>query len=167
MTLYGKQEPRFSSVPPYSVTLGDDAVEFAAKAGLHLDPWQQMVLRESMGLAKGGKWAAPRVGLLVPRQNGKGSVLEALELFHMFVLNTPLIVHSAHKFDTSQEHFLRLRTLIEGNPDLDRHVKAAPTSTGHEAIILRNGNRLKFKARTVGGAGRGFSADLLVLDEAM
>jgi hypothetical protein len=42
-----------------------------------------------------------------------------------------------------------------------------PTSQGHEAIILRNGNRLKFKARTVGGAGRGFSADLLVLDEAM
>ena len=165
--IYGKQEPRLSSVPPYSVSLGDDAVEFAAKAGLHLDPWQQMVLRESMGMARGGKWAAPQVGLLVPRQNGKGSVLEALELFHMFVLGTPLIVHSAHKFDTSQEHFLRLRTLIEGNPDLDRHVKSAPTSTGHEAIILRNGNRLKFKARTVGGAGRGFSADLLVLDEAM
>jgi phage terminase large subunit-like protein len=165
--LLGCQTPRFSSVPPYSVSLGDEAVTFAAKAGLYLDPWQQMVLRESMGMAPGGKWSAPQVGLLVPRQNGKGSVLEALELFHLFVLNTKLIVHSAHKFDTSQEHFLRMRTLIEGNPDLARHVAATPTANGKEAIILRNGNRLKFKARTISGAGRGFSSDLLILDEAM
>jgi hypothetical protein len=165
--LFGQQTPRISSVPQYSVSLGDEAIDFAAKAGLFLDPWQQMVLRESMGMVPGGKWAAPQVGLLVPRQNGKGAVLEALELFHMFALGTPLIVHSAHRFDTSQEHFLRLRTLIDGSNDLSKHVKAMPTSTGHEAIILRNGNRLKFKARTVGGAGRGFSADLLVLDEAM
>jgi hypothetical protein len=165
--LYGKQMPRVHSVPPAPVSLGDRAIAFAAECGLFLDPWQQLVLRDSLGVQPGGMWASPRVGLLCPRQNGKGSILEALELFHMFVLRTPLIVHSAHKFDTSQEHFIRLRTLIEANPDLHRHVKSMPTSQGHEAIILRNGNRLKFKARTVGGAGRGFSADLLVLDEAM
>jgi hypothetical protein len=165
--LFGRQEPRVMSVPEYAVSLGDKAVAFAAKAGLFLDPWQQLVLRESLGVGAGGKWAAPQVGLLVPRQNGKGSVLEALELFHLFVLGTKLIIHSAHKFDTSQEHFLRMRTLIEGNPDLARHVQATPTANGKEAIILRNGNRLKFKARTISGAGRGFSADLLILDEAM
>lgn len=165
--LVGKQTPRIKSVPPASLSLGDQVIAFAARCGLFLDPWQQLVLRDSLGVMSGGLWAAPRVGLLCPRQNGKGSILEALELFHMFVLKTPLIVHSAHKFDTSQEHFLRLRTLIEANDDLSRHVKAMPTSQGHEAIVLRNGNRLKFKARTVGGAGRGFSADLLVLDEAM
>jgi hypothetical protein len=165
--LVGKQTPRIRSVPEAAVSLGDRAVAFAAKCGLFLDPWQQLVLRDSMGVLSGGMWSAPRVGLLCPRQNGKGAILEALELFHMFVLQTPLIVHSAHKFDTSQEHFLRLRALIESNPDLERHVKAMPTSQGHEAIVLRNGNRLKFKARTVGGAGRGFSADLLILDEAM
>lgn len=165
--LYGKQTPRVSTVPPAPMSLGDRAVKFSAKVGLHLDPWQQMVLRDSLGVTDDGMWAASTVGLLVPRQNGKGAVLEALELFHMFVLQTPLIVHSAHKFDTSQEHFLRLRTTIEANPDLAKHVRAMPTSQGHEAIVLRNGNRLKFKARTVGGAGRGFSGDLVVLDEAM
>jgi len=165
--MLGQQRPRIMSVPPYTVSLGDEAVDFAAKAGLHLDPWQQMVLRESMGMKTGGKWAGRQVGLLCPRQNGKGAILEALELFHMFVLGTPLIVHSAHKFDTSQEHFLRLRTLIDASDDLSRHVRAMPTSQGHEAIVLSNGNRLKFKARTISGAGRGFSSDLLVLDEAM
>lgn len=165
--LFGSQSPRISLVPPCVVSLGDKVIAFAAKCGLFLDPWQQLVLRNALGVRPGGRWSATQVGLLVPRQNGKGAVLEALELYHMFVLKTPLIVHSAHKFDTSQEHFLRLRTLIEANPDLDRHVRSMPTSQGHEAIILENGNRLKFKARTVGGAGRGFSADLLVLDEAM
>ena len=170
---YGNQVPRYCVIPPSKVSLGDQAVAFAAKAGLHLDPWQCDVLRGALGMVADPagtsvpKWAAPQVGLLVPRQNGKGSVLEALELFHLFVLGTKLIIHSAHKFDTSQEHFLRMKNLIESNPDLDKHVHSKPTANGKEAIVLRNGCRLKFKARTISGSGRGFSSDLLVLDEAM
>lgn len=142
-------------------------MSFAAEAGLFLDPWQQDVLRGSMGVLPGGKWAARSVGLLVPRQNGKGAVLEARELFGMFVLKERLIIHSAHKFDTSQDHFLRMRTLIDGNRDLARHVKSVYTANGKESIELRDGCRLKFKARTISGGGRGFSCDCLVLDEAM
>ena len=171
--LYGTRTPRHCIIPPFSVSLGDQAIAFAAKAGLFLDPWQCDVLRGALGMvpdpagSRAPKWAAPQVGLLVPRQNGKGSVLEALELFHLFVLGTKLIIHSAHKFDTSQEHFLRMKNLIEANADLDKHVLSKPTANGKEAIILRNGCRLKFKARTISGSGRGFSCDLLVLDEAM
>ncbi len=165
--LWGNQEPRFRSVPPAKASLGDKAVEFAAAAGLYLDPWQQDVLRGSMGVGSGGKWAARNVGLLVPRQNGKGSVLEARELFGMFVLNEQTIIHSAHRFDTSQDHFARMRNLIEGNPDLERHVQSTYTANGKESIVLRNGNRLKFKARTLSGSGRGYGSDLLVLDEAL
>jgi phage terminase large subunit-like protein len=85
----------------------------------------------------------------------------------MFALNEPLIIHSAHRFDTSQEHFLRMRNLIEANPDLDRHIANVYTANGKESITLKNGCRLKFKARTISGSGRGFSSDLLILDEAM
>jgi hypothetical protein len=165
-------------VPDASVSLGDEAVSFAAKAGLFLDPWQQDVLRGSLGLMAGDagavraserepKWVAPQVAVLVPRQNGKGSILEARELFGMFVLGERLIIHSAHKFDTSQEHFLRMQALIEGNPDLDKHVASMAKANGKESINLKNGCRLKFKARTISGSGRGFSSDLLILDEAM
>ena len=165
--LVGCQVPRVRSVPPSVVSLGEEAVDFAAQAGLVLDEWQRVILRDSMGVAAGGRWVAPQVGLLVPRQNGKGSILEARELFGMFVLGESLIIHSAHKFDTSQEHFLRMRNLIDGNADLSRHVKSVLTANGKESITLNNGNRLKFKARTISGSGRGFSADLLVLDESM
>ena len=98
--LVGSQVPRVKSVPPSVMSLGQDCVEFAAQVGLFLDPWQQMVLRDSMGIKSGGKWSAPQVGLLVPRQNGKGAILEARELFGMFVLGEALIIHSAHRFDT-------------------------------------------------------------------
>ena len=165
--LVGSQVPAVRSVPASVDSLGAECVDFAAQAGLFLDPWQRSVLLDSMGVQAGGAWSAKQVGLLVPRQNGKGAVLEARELFGLFVLGESLIIHSAHKFDTSQEHFLRMRNLIDGNADLSRHVRSVLIANGKESITLNNGNRLKFKARTISGSGRGFSGDLLVLDEAM
>ena len=162
-------EPRFFVTPPTRVSLGSDAVEFAAKAGLVMDSWQADVLEAAMGLKPGGLWASRSVGLLVPRQNGKGSILEARELYGMFAGDERLIIHSAHRYDTSQLHFQRLLDLIEGNPDLDRHMQRVSKIAGKETITVRrqDGSRceLKFKARTLSGSGRGFSCDLLVLDE--
>jgi hypothetical protein len=149
------------------VSVGEDVVKFAADAGLFLDPWQQDVLVGSMGLRMSKTWAARHVGLLVPRQNGKGSILEARELYGLFASDEKLIIHSAHKYDTSQKHFARLMTLIESNPDLDRHIKRLLKSPGKELIELTDGTTLQFKARTVSGTARGFTGDLIVLDEAM
>ena len=90
---------------------GADCIEFAASVGLFLDDWQCWVLEQALGERADHKWAAFEVCLLVPRQNGKGAVLEALELYHLFVLRTSLIVHSAHEFKTASEHFMRLQRL--------------------------------------------------------
>lgn len=167
--LRGAQSPRLLSVPPRASTAGDDAVDLAASAGLILDPWQQLVLREALGERSDGAWAAFEVCLIVPRQNGKGSVLEALELAALFLPDEdappPLILHSAHEFKTSAEHFRRMRDLIEGAPHLSSRVRIVRTAAGSEAIELHSGARLRFVTRT-GGSGRGFSADLIVIDEA-
>ena len=162
----GAQRPRVENIPPYVSTAGDEAVELAAMAGLNLDPWQQYVLRNSLGERPDGKWAAFEVGLVVSRQNGKGSILEARELAGLFLLNERFIVHSAHRFDTSLEAFTRLEDLISGSPDLSKRVKRVVRSHGEEGITLNNGNRIRFRTRTAGGA-RGFTADLIILDEAM
>ncbi len=158
--------PRFRLVPPAEVSLGDQCIKFAARCGLFLDPWQQDVLRGAMGRVPGGRWAARNVGLLVPRQNGKGAILEARELFGIFVLNEPLVIHSAHRFDSSQEHFGRVLARIDENPDLKKHIASVYTANGKESIWLKNGCRLKFKART-NASMRGFSCETLILDEAM
>jgi hypothetical protein len=135
-------------------------------AGLVLDPAQEYVLRHSLGEKPNGKWAAFEVGVNEPRQNGKGVLLEARELTGLFLLQEPLIIHSAHQFDTSLEAFRRLLWRIEETPELDRQVKRVSRSHGEEGIELRNGCRIRFRTRTKGG-GRGFSCDCLILDEAM
>ena len=157
--------PRVSSCPTYSSSAGREAVELAASAGLTLDPWQQLVLERSLGERADGKWAAFEVGIVVPRQNGKGAVLEARELAGLFLLGEQLILHSAHEFKTAQEAFRRVLMLVESSDDLRKRVAKVRTSHGEEGIELIGGARLRFVARST-GSGRGFSGDCVILDEA-
>ena len=166
MKLLGSQRPRVSSIPPYSTSAGQEAVDLAASAGLILDDWQQWVLMQSLGERDSdGNWSAFEIGLIVPRQNGKGSVLEARELFGLVLAKEPVIVHSAHLFKTSKEAMRRILQLFQNTTDLDRKIRKVTTQRGEECIELTNGCRLNFIARSKSG-GRGLSGDLLVLDEA-
>lgn len=119
--------------------------------------------------------------MIVPRQNGKGAVIEAIELYGLFVLGET-ILHSAHLFGTAREAFMRIKALIEQTPDLRKRVVSIMTGNGKESIEIgeqkevkdRHGNvtqpylppgRLFFHARSKGG-GRGMSPQRVVLDEA-
>lgn len=157
--------PLHRSGPPARSSAGQEAVELAASAGLILDPWQCDVVESALGERADGRWAAREVGLIVPRQNGKGSILEAVELAGLFLFDEELILHSAHEFKTAGEAYLRIRTLIQQTPDLDCRVKTFHNAHGSEGVELKNGHRLRFVART-GGSGRGFSGDRIILDEA-
>lgn len=163
----GAQRPRLVSIPASSSSVGAEAVQLAAEAGLILDPWQAFVLEHALGI-RNGRWAAFEVGLIVPRQNGKGAILEARELAGLFLLGERLIIHSAHQFDTSLEAFRRLESLIQDNPEFHKRVKPKgyKHSHGEEGIEFKSGQRIRFRTRTKGG-GRGFSSDCLILDEAM
>lgn len=162
----GAQQPRIRVAPPYVSSAGQQAIELAALAGLFLDPWQQLALIDMLGERADGKWAAFQFGLCVPRQNGKGSILEARELAGLFLLGEKLIVHSAHEQITSTKHFQRLKDLIEAVPEFDQRVLKVSQGKGAEAIVLRGGQEILFKTRTASG-GRGLSGDTVVLDEAM
>lgn len=162
----GVQQPRICSIPPSVSSTGAEAIEVAALAGLHLDPWQQFALSNALGEQSDGRWAAFEVGVEVARQNGKGGILEARELAGLFLLGERLIIHSAHEFPTSLEAFRRLLDLIESTPDFDRRVQRVSRSHGEEGVELKGGQRIRFRTRTKGG-GRGFSCDCLILDEAM
>jgi hypothetical protein len=164
--MIGNQRPSIEVVPRYSSSAGDDAVELARVAGLELDDWQQHILRGALG-ERDGMWSAPTVGLCLARQNGKGSVLEALELAHLYLFESQFIVHSAHRMDTSKDHFRRLVELIDGSVELRTRLKKRPRMTnGQEEIELATGQRITFRTRAKGGSGRGLRADLLVIDEA-
>jgi phage terminase large subunit-like protein len=160
--------PRVRSVPAYTFTLGPEAVELAAVSGLILDPWQEAAVDDVLAEGPNGKWAAFEAALLVPRQNGKGAILEAVELADLFLFGAGLILHTAHEFKTAQEAFRRILFLVDNTHMLRRKVDRVRTSHGEEGIELTRaagGGRLRFLARS-GGSGRGFSADRVIYDEA-
>lgn len=170
----GSQEPNIITHPPRIGTYGQEAVELAAGAGLELDAWQCLVLDNMLGYREDHTWAAFETGVITGRQNGKDGFLEARELWGLFLSpDDELIIHSAHLFDTSLRHFIRVLSLIEGCPDLDRYLSShrgrVSRSHGEEGIeIYRDGamRELRFRTRTKGG-GRGWSCDCLILNEAM
>lgn len=185
-SVVGRQRPRVLHSPRLLfpnekfTSAGQEVCELAASAGLILDPWQEFVLDHSLTERADGRWTAREIAIVVSRQNGKGSILEALELADLFLLDNEthdrgesLTIHSAHWFPTSQEALRRLRVLIEQSPDLDRMFSACRgkirESNGKEGIeMYRDGKwrRLKFQTRTKSG-GRGLSGDRVVIDEAM
>ena len=162
----GSQDPTHLLVPEAADNSADEAIALAASVGLVLDPWQQLALRASLGERADGSWAAFEFGLEVARQNGKGAIIEARELAGLFLFGEQMILHSAHDFKTCSEAFRRLMTWIDGSPDLSSRVKKVATANGKESIELHSGARIRFVARSK-GSGRGFTGDLIVLDEAM
>jgi hypothetical protein len=164
--LIGDQQPTFLWVPQYESTAGLEVVELARDAGLYLDPWQQLLAMHAFAEDRAGAWLAFEVAIIVSRQNGKGSLLEAAELAWLFLFGEKLVMHSAHLFETSRKHFLRMKMLIESNPDFDRRVLKCREGRGAEAFELRGGAELAFVTRK-GGAGRGFTGSKLVMDECM
>lgn len=160
------QVPRFELVPQALSTAGTEVVDLAASAGLILEPHQQLVLDGALGERPDGRWAAFEVAVIEPRQNGKGAVITARELAGLYLFGEELQTHTAHRFDTCLEGFRRIREHIEGSPDLSRRVRKITEAHGQEAIELFNPTqRLLFKARSK-GSGRGFSGDVVYLDEA-
>lgn len=150
--------------PPRDSSAGAEAVDLAASAGLILDDWQVLALEEACG-ERAGRWSAFEVGVVAPRQNGKGSILEARALAGLFLFDERLIIWSAHEFKTAKEAYLRVRRLIEDTPHLDGLVQKYYQSNESTEIVLRNGARLKFLARNNTSA-RGFTGDTVILDEA-
>lgn len=170
--LLGEQRPRISSIPPYVSSTGDEAIKFCRLVGLTLDPWQEFVLAESLGEREDGDWSAFEVALVIARQNGKTELLAARALIGLFVLGERLIIHTAHQFDTAIEAFRRVEEIVENNSLLRKKVhlnrgRVGRWANGQEGILLKTGQRLRYKARTSGGGGRGFTANCLILDEAM
>lgn len=165
---YGAQTPRVRHSPTYVTTLGPEVADLMTDVGKPLLPYQCEYMNDSLGRRADGKWSSYESGIFEARQNGKGVVMEARELYSLFILRTRRVIHSAHLFDTSREAFERLVEIIEGSDWLSKRVQQINRAHGKEGITLTRqmgGGALKYKARTLHGA-RGFSGEEIHLDEA-
>ncbi len=163
--LLGVQLPRVEHRPPaVAGSWGAEVAELSARCGVELDPWQRHVL--DVGLAEGpdGLFAALEVALVVPRQNGKSAVLAALAVAAPFIFDAQLVLFSAHEFKTTLEAYALASRMVQEGPLKALHLKDR-RSGAETGIEFRNGARIRFVARSR-SSGRGFSADLVILDEA-
>lgn len=174
VSLRGARHPRVELAPAYADTYGPEACALMASAGKPLDGWQQDALRLMLAVREDGRWACPEYAELVPRQNGKGAILEARALAGLLLLGEGLIMWSAHEYKTAMEAFRRVTALVRalGEPVSDNlvlvdglPVKIINTNGEESLERLDTGARVKFVARSK-GSGRGFSADCNVIDEA-
>jgi hypothetical protein len=161
--LRGDQVPRISCWPEYETSRGAEAIELCRAAGLVLDEHQQFVVERMLGLRSDGTFACFEVGVVEPRQNGKGGIIEARELAGVELLREELLIHSAHEYATALEAFYRMLALLE---TADVKIRKVRNAHGEQGIDFANGSRLRYRTRTRGG-GRGFSCDFLGLDEGM
>jgi len=157
--------PSWFTGPDVVKTDGPIVAEVCELAGYAPDPEQRMLLDSAFSIGGNGKLSSFEVALICARQNLKTGFLKQAALGWLYVTDQRLIVWSAHEFRTAQEAFRDMDELCASHPSLSSRVKAVSRGNGDEAIELKSGSRLIFKARTKGG-GRGLSGDKVVLDEA-
>jgi len=162
--LLGNQTPRFQLMPQITVSQAQDAIDIYEACGQRLDDWQELCLHNGCGLREDLNWASFENGVVVQRQNGKGAVIEALCLASLFIWGNQKTIYAAHRLDTAQSTFSRVRALVETTADLTRRCKKINDSD--YAITLLTGATIEFKTRTASG-GRGLTGDLVILDEAL
>lgn len=157
--------PLYESLPERVDTYGPEVADLCDVIGYGPDPEQRLVLDAMFGVDAHGKSTAFETAVIAPRQNLKTGVLKMAVLGWLFITDQQMVIWSAHEFSTAQEAFRDLEILIGGSSFLSKRVKKVHRANGDEAIELKSGARLKFRARTKAG-GRGLSGDKVVLDEA-
>lgn len=133
-----------------------------------LDEWQDQALEAAMGERSDGRWASKFVGISAPRQNGKSQLIVARALAGVLLFGEKMIIISAHETDTAREVWKRLIDIVESNPTLEARVTGRMDAINREFLAFGHGTdrqTIKLKARRRSGV-RGFSADVLLLDEA-
>lgn len=134
-------------------------------------PWQKWFLIHSLELhptdvddAGGPLFRFRKVVLLVGRQNGKSTVMQALTLWRMFVDRCSLVIGTAQDLEIAESLWAECVDMAEEVPELKAEIAKVEKGSGKKALRLQSGETYKVKAASRRG-GRGLSGELVLLDE--
>ena len=164
-TLTGRQEPTRLVVPDFSESEWRDCHAVNAAGGIEMLEWQDRIMEGWLGRNRLGRWSASTCGGSLARQNGKSLGLVVPRCNYGMVMLGEEVLYTSHLQKTSTETFESVAEFFDSKP-LRKYVRDIKTALGREQVILKNGGRIKFLARTRNG-GRGQHGDLLVFDEAL
>lgn len=166
----GNQKPRLDHFANGDIWLADKTIQLVEHYGIKLLEWEKAILYRWMAvkLDEDGnwKWANPKCGLLVPRQNGKTELIIIRIIGGMIFLGEALIytAHSDKTVDETKRRILRffydaeqeIRDML--TDEFDKEPKS------FDYVELRNRGRAVFRTRTRTG-GLGTTNDTLIMDE--
>lgn len=164
--------PRLRRVRPYSETIGDMACAAAPSMGYDLVPWQRQLMLDVGAVDADGKWVHPRVGVSIPRQQGKSADL-IVWVAVLAALAGYKVLWTDHNYSTTMEMLERFRKIfgrkpgdrVYGMPGWRGQLSAVCSQTGQEWMAFKSGGVIQFSTRTK-SSRLGFSFDVVVYDEA-
>lgn len=145
--------------------LFDELLAMTLHSGKQPFGWQQWVVSEMLR-ERDDAWASRHFALCVPRQNGKGDVIESRELIGILAAGERKVLHTAHNLETAEDAWSRMLERIENNPHLSKLRLRVERSNGRKAIHFEDFGSIYYRTRSR-FVGRGFQFDLIVNDEAM
>ncbi len=172
-----ERPPLHHHVPTHVGTYGPEVADFAAAAGLPLDPEQQLLPDAAYAYDDTGRLVSTEVGCAAPRQNVKTHGGKACALADLALFDVPDCLWTAHLRSTSDDAFRNasgtgLADLFDAYDHLRRRVDTITDSDGEKSITLRPRSvglpkpTLKFMTRGV-GSGRGLVGRRVTYDEAL
>ena len=161
----GRETPTKFVYLPYDSTVAQEAIDLYNKSSKRkLYPWQEDLLMPIMAQNEEGLWVHTKVGLSIPRRNGKTEIPVARMLYGLE--HGEIGLYTAHRTSTSHSTFERLVTVLNecGYVD-DEDFKSLKANGKERVTFVKTGGRVEFRTRTTtGGLGEGF--DYQINDEA-
>lgn len=169
----GSETPRIYTPPLRELTpdttLGYDVIEFAESIlKLHLNPWQRWLFVHALEIEGefGGEWRFRyrTVVVEIGRQNGKTFVGMIIALFALYILGMALVLGTAQDLEQAEDTWNAVVEMAQADERLASEIDHVWRTNGAKRLQLTGSRQYRVKA-TTRRAGRGKSADLILLDE--
>ena len=171
--IYGCEEPRIYTPPLRELTpetsLGFDVIDFAHNVlRVKLLPWQKWLLIHALEIIGSfdSEWhfRFRTVLVEVARQQGKTFLSCILALYFLYVLRCGLVLGTAQDVSNAEDVWMMCVELAQSNEFLAEEIKHVWYTNGSKRLQLEGGRDYRVRASNR-KAGRGKSADLVLLDE--
>ena len=171
--MLGCETPRIYTPPLRELTpettLGFACIEFAEDVLLiKLHPWQKWLLIHALEIIDlpDGTWRLRfrTVLVLVGRQNGKTTLGCVLSLFFLYCMEAGLVLGTAQDVSNAEDTWAMAVEMAQENELLAEAIKHVWYTNGAKRLQLTGGRDYRVRASNR-RAGRGKSADLVLLDE--
>lgn len=169
----GIETPRIYTPPLRELTpetsVGYEIISFAENIlDLELLPWQKWLFIHALEVVDepdgGWHFRFRNVQVLVARQNGKTTASCVLALYFLYMLGVRLVLGTAQDVSNAEDVWQNCVEMAQSNEALSNAIKHVWYTNGSKRLQLTDNRDYRVRASNR-KAGRGKSADLVLLDE--